>query len=257
MPSRSAAPGRMLCCTTSAEASSRSTTSFAAADLRSMASDRLPRFAPSQGSGSGRMVSPTRDSTFTTSAPRSLSSRLPYGDANQIESSTMRTPSRGCTRGRGATVGSRPGERQPAERRRSPSWSGRGAGPTTSPGLFESLITGPTTSIGPSSGSSSRRMMPAWRIWSSSKTVPGGCTGRQATSCSQHRRSHSAAGLLANSGGSRSRRICRSSSVSCVEVSTAASTRLISSARPNSSMARPKAPAAPVWICTMRPSAQV
>ena len=56
--------------------------------LRSAAMARLPRLAPSKISASGRIGSPAMASTLITSAPRSDSSRCPYGAAKNVANST-------------------------------------------------------------------------------------------------------------------------------------------------------------------------
>ena len=66
------------------------------ADLRSSATPRLPRWQPKNDHSTQRMPSPPGGSTFTTSAPRSLSSIGPSGPARNAPASTTCTPSSGC-----------------------------------------------------------------------------------------------------------------------------------------------------------------
>ena len=80
-PSRSAAPGRMLWCTTSAQSSNRSIAGCRPGSLRFTASERFPACAEKSGRSIPRSGSPSVGSSLITSAPRSASRREEYGPA--------------------------------------------------------------------------------------------------------------------------------------------------------------------------------
>src|SRR6266849_52193 len=95
-PSRSSTPGRKPSTSTSARAQSRRSTAGPSRAFRSTAILRYPRFSASNCSGKPRSKSPSpASSTFTTSAPRSPSSRVAYGPGYRRVRSTTRTPASG------------------------------------------------------------------------------------------------------------------------------------------------------------------
>ena len=152
--------------------------------LRSAAIARLPRLAPSKISAAGASGRRRAPSTLITSAPRSDSSRCAVGRGE--ERGEVDDPDAvqrgGQRRRRPATGRAGPPPRQPpradlvavgVERRRRAARS--------RPASRTAARVGPTTSIGPSAGSSRAATMPAWRTWSSSSASPGSPTGSAAT----------------------------------------------------------------------------
>ena len=122
---------------------------------------RLPRLAPSKISANGRIGSPAKASTLMISAPRSESSRWPYGAAKNVANSTTRTPSRGVAIGAFPDTTGSPAADQPADRTDSPSASSCGAGAAMRPGVSDINAHGPTSSMRPSAGSSISATIPA------------------------------------------------------------------------------------------------
>src|SRR5213083_1918584 len=204
-PSRSITPARKLSTSTSARRARSRNTSRPSARFRSSTSERLPRFQPTKPKAAKRNGSPSADSIFSTSAPRSASSMGQNGPAMKLARSRTRMPSR-HSRG-GGPLGANDGRRQAGAAARTAAVSAPGsrAGRGRGAGVSEKRAGSPGCQVAPSRGSSSGTTRPSPRASGSRSACSRVRTGPHGMSAAPSTPSHSAVVRLARIGSSSRR----------------------------------------------------